>query len=113
MAAGLFGGGTLGPTGLLQDIWDERSTASANLTWIKGNHSYKFVGELMIEGFPNQSVYQANGVFGFTKTETGDPNEQELGLAGSVGTTGFAYASFLLGQVDNLTINPPTQSKLG
>ena len=113
LAGGIFGGGNIGPAGFLQNLWDEKPTANANLTWIKGNHSYKFGGELMIEGFPDKGVNRANGNFGISATETGNPDEQRLGLSAVTGTTGFAYASFLLGQVDNLNINPPTQSKLG
>jgi hypothetical protein len=94
----LFGPGGIGPACCLQTVWDEKPTGNASLTWIKGNHSYKFGGELMIEGFPVNSFYEANGAFGISKTETGDPAEQALGLAGSLGTTGFPYASFLLGK---------------
>ena len=113
LAGGLFGGGNIGPAGFLQNLWDEKPTANANLTWIKGNHSFKFGGELMIEGFPDKGVNRSNGNFGISATETGNPDELRLGLSGVTGTTGFGYASFLLGQVDNLNINPATQSKLG
>ena len=113
LAGGPFGGGILGPAGFLQNLWDEKPTGNANLTWVKGNHTYKFGGEFMVEGFPDIGVNRANGNFGFSATETGNPNEQALGLNGATGTTGFGYASFLLGSVDNLNINPPTQSKLG
>jgi hypothetical protein len=108
-----FGGGVLGPGGFLQNLWDEKPTGNAYLTWVKGNHTYKFGGEFMVEGFPDISVYRSNGIFNISPTETGNPNEQAVGLNGATGTTGFGYASFLLGQVDNLNINPPQQSKLG
>jgi TonB dependent receptor len=113
LASNVFFGGVLGPSGFLQNLWDEKPTANANLTWIKGNHSYKFGGEMMIEGFPDKGVPRANGNFGFAPQETGDPDQAALGLAGAIGQTGFGYASFLTGQVDNLNINPPIQSKLG
>jgi hypothetical protein len=113
LAAGPFGGGVIGPAGFLQDVWDEKPTGNAYLTWVKGNHTYKFGGETMVEGFPDKGVNRANGNFGFSATETGNPNEQAVGLNATTGTTGFGYASFLLGSVDNLNINPPTQSKLG
>jgi hypothetical protein len=107
-----FGGGVLGPGGFLQNIWDQKPTANANLTWVKNNHTYKFGAEMIIEGFPDKGNYRANGIFNISATSTGNPNEQALGAAAPI-TTGFGYASFLLGQVDNLNINPPTQSKLG
>jgi len=67
----------------------------------------------MIEGFPDKGVNRSNVNYGTSATETGNPDELRLGLSGVTGTTGFGYASFLLGQVDNLNINPATQSKLG
>ncbi|HYK58863.1 MAG TPA: TonB-dependent receptor [Bryobacteraceae bacterium] len=109
---GFGGGGAIGPNGFFQNLWDEKPTANANLTWVKGNHTYKFGGELMIEGFPDISDYRTNGIFGASATSTANPDENRVGAAFPF-TTGFGYASFLLGQVDNLNINPPQQSKLG
>jgi hypothetical protein len=109
-----FGGGALGPGGFLQDLWDQKPTANANMTWIKGNHNFKFGGELMLEGFPDISDYRTNGIFNISKTSTGNPDENRVGAsAWAPFNTGFAYASFLLGQVDNLNVNPAQQSKLG
>jgi len=113
LSTGPFGGGILGPAGFFQNLWDEKPTGNANLTWVKGNHNYKFGGEFSVEGFPDISFYRSNGIFNFAASETGNPNEQAMGLNAATGTTGFGYASFLLGQVDNLNINPPQQSKLG
>jgi hypothetical protein len=96
----------------LQNIWDQKPTANANLTWVKNNHTFKFGAEMLIEGFPDKGNNRANGNFGFSATSTGNPAENTLGAQAPF-TTGFGYASFLLGQVDNLNINPPTQSKLG
>ena len=112
-----FGGGAVGPGGFFTDIWDQKPTANTSLTWVKGNHTFKFGGEMMIEGFPSRgpdatSGYRANGIFNIAATSTGNPNEHDLGLQTPI-TTGFGYASFLLGQVDNLNINPPTQNRLG
>ncbi|HEY4360548.1 MAG TPA: carboxypeptidase regulatory-like domain-containing protein [Bryobacteraceae bacterium] len=104
------GGGALGPGGFAQNLWDQKPTANGNLTWVKGNHTYKFGGELVIEGFPDNSLYRSNGLFGFAASETGNPWENNRGLNS---TTGFNYASFFLGQIDNLQISPPTQTKLG
>jgi len=112
LSASPFGGGVIGPGGFLQNIWDQKPTANANLTWVKNNHTFKFGGEMLIEGFPDISTYRANGIFNVSATSTGNPQENALGAQSPI-TTGFGYASFLLGQVDNLNINPPTQSKLG
>ena len=112
LSASPFGGGAIGPGGFFQNIWDEKPTANANLTWVKNNHTFKFGGELLIEGFPDISDYRSNGIFAINSTETGNPNEYAQGLTFPL-LTGFQYASFLMGQVDNLNINPPQQSKLG
>jgi hypothetical protein len=112
LSAGPFGGGGIGPGGFFQNIWDEKPTANASLTWVKNNHTFKFGGEMLIEGFPDKGNDRANGVFGISATSSGNPQENPLGAQFPF-TTGFGYASFLLGQVDNLNINPPTQSKLG
>jgi hypothetical protein len=111
LSAGPFGGGVAGPNGFLQDIWDQKPTANASLTWVKNNHTFKFGGEMLIEGFPDKGNARANGNFAFSTTSTGNPQENTLGA--TFLTTGFGYASFLLGQVNNLNINPPVQSKLG
>ena len=28
-------------------LWEEKSTANVNLTWVKGNHTFKYGGELI------------------------------------------------------------------
>jgi len=112
LSSGPFSGGVAGPGGFLQNIWDQKPTANANLTWVKNNHTYKFGAEMQIEGFPDKGNNRANGQFGFAASSTGNPVENTVGAQFPF-TTGFGYASFLLGQVDNLNINPPTQSKLG
>ena len=112
LSAGPFGGGVVGPGGFLQDIWDQKPTANANLTWVKNNHTFKFGGEMMIEGFPDKGNNRANGNFGISpRLRPATPREHPGARAPL--RTGFGYASFLLGQVDNLNINPPDQSKLG
>ncbi len=110
-----FGGGVslgigAGPASA-QKLWEEKPTANAALTWVKGNHTFKFGGELYIESIPEISNARANGIFGISANETADPWQNGQNLFGQ--TTGFAYASFFLGQIDSLTISPPTETKLG
>ncbi len=63
-----------------------------NVTWIKGNHSFKFGGEMR----KNQENIIFNGSalgnFGYSTLETGQPN---------VTGTGSPLASFMLGLVNN------------
>ncbi|HEY7339140.1 MAG TPA: TonB-dependent receptor [Bryobacteraceae bacterium] len=116
---GGFGGITTGTTGggyalgggsFLDQQWDQKPTANANLTWVKGNHTYKFGGEFSQDGIINRSFYRGEGNFTVSANETANPWQNGQGLNSS---TGFAYASFLLGQIDSFGISPPTSIKLG
>jgi hypothetical protein len=121
LAAGLenfitggYGGpsvGGLGPA-FIAFLWEEKSTANANLTWVKGNHTFKYGGELIVDGYPEHSGWRANGAFGINAAETADPwqNGQPLSIANP---TGFSYASFMLGLPDDVEISPNTQTKTG
>lgn len=93
-------------------IWEEKPTANTNLTWVRGNHIYKFGGEYTGEGYPEHSFWRTNGNFTFSNAETSDPWQNGQALNYTNGS-GFAYASFLLGLPDSLSISPPTQTKLG
>jgi hypothetical protein len=105
--------GTLGPGSYsAQKQYDEKTTANANLTWVKGNHTFKFGGELIIDGQNYQTQARGNGNFGFSVAETSDPYQNSTNPALN-STSGFGYASFLLGAVDNLTIAPPADMRLG
>lgn len=109
-----FSGGyapTIGPP-FIAFIYEEKPTANTNLTWVKGNHTYKFGGELTLEGYPEYSRWRSNGQFNFSNAETSDPwqNLQPLAVANP---TGFGYASFMLGQLDQMQESAFTQTRLG
>ena len=93
-------------------LYEEKSTANTNLTWVKGNHIFKYGGETTIEGYPNISSWRANGFFVFSNAETSDPwqNGQALNITNG---TGFNYASFMLGFPDQLQLSPLNSTKLG
>jgi Carboxypeptidase regulatory-like domain/TonB dependent receptor-like, beta-barrel len=106
-----FGAPAPGPAGFDEsDLKDIKPTGNASLTWVRGNHTYKAGMELVLEGFPQQSSIRAFGEYGFAQSETGNPWEN-----GQVGAfpTGFQYASFLMGRVDNITSSAITDSRLG
>src|SRR5579883_3509412 len=107
----LANGGGVGPA-FIAFLWEEKPTANTTLTWVKGNHTLKFGGELIIDGYPEKSAWRANGSFAISNAETSDPwqNLQPLNFPNG---TGFGYASFLLGLPDQLTISPLTQTKTG
>ena len=92
--------------------YEEKPTGNTSLTWVHGNHTFKFGGDYTQEGYPTPSLWRANGNFTFSNAETSDPfqNTQTLNFANP---TGFPYASFLTGLPDTLNLNAPTDTKLG
>lgn len=120
-ANGIYGGlgsyfTSVGPV-VLADIQNIKPTATTSLTWVKSNHTYKFGGELIIEGFPSTSGTFANNWYSFTNLscfcspETGLPSTFGQNLLG--GNVGYPYASFLLGLVDNGITNASSDGRLG
>ena len=93
-------------------IWEEKPTANTSLTWVHGNHIFKYGGEYAGEGYPEHSNWRANGFVNFSPNETADPwvNGQSLNFPTG---SGFNYASFLLGRPDVIQLSTITQTKLG
>jgi hypothetical protein len=89
---------------------DIKPTANVNLTWVRGNHTYKAGGELVVEGLPLDNYTRASGGFSFAQQQTSDPWEFNRGTNNF---TGFAYGSFLLGQTSSLALSALTDSRLG
>ncbi|HEY6347743.1 MAG TPA: TonB-dependent receptor [Bryobacteraceae bacterium] len=83
---------------------------NTSATWVKGNHTYKFGGEFRAEGYPPVVDGNTLGVYNFAQAETGQPF-QTTTVGGS--NVGLGYASFLLGQVDNISISRPTRPRMG
>jgi len=109
----IFAGGTTLPLGNGFSVaWlkDVKPTANASMTWVKGNHTFKFGAEAIIEGFPQLNYTRANGQYGFGANQTGDPWEFQKA---TFATTGFPYASFLIGSPNSLTISQVTDSRIG
>jgi hypothetical protein len=94
------------------ELKEIKPTSNANMTWVKGNHTFKWGGEMVLDGFPQQSNSRANGIYGFAGTETQNPWEVSNPGVG-IFTSGFPYASFLLGSVDSLQTSAITDSRLG
>jgi Carboxypeptidase regulatory-like domain/TonB dependent receptor len=112
MGSGLFGGTGPGAPGFANvDLRDVKPTANASMTWVKGNHTFKFGGELVIEGFPQPSSARANGGFNFGNAETANPWDN--GNVNPLFQTGFPYASFLIGAANSLQYSAITDSRLG
>ena len=115
---GLFGGPGVG-FAADQDAKEYKPTANANMTWVRGNHTFKWGAEMVVEGFPTLSSSRANALYGFSGNETANPWEYTstapfLGPSNvAVFGSGFPYASFLLGAVDSLNASAITDSRLG
>ena len=89
----------------------QRPTSNASLAWVKGNHSYKFGGEVRFDGYPTHSASNTSGNFTFSTDQTTDPFFQGQALQGLY--AGFPYASLLLGRVSNVTLAQPADTRGG
>jgi hypothetical protein len=90
---------------------DFKPTANLTYTWVKGNHSMKFGADLIVEGIQTLNYTRANGIISFAAQQTAVGSwENARGLNS---TTGFGYASFLMGLTSGLTISQVTDSRLG
>jgi hypothetical protein len=113
---GLFGGPGVG-FAADQDAREYKPTANANMTWVHGNHTFKWGGEMVVDGFPTQSSSRANGLYGVAAQETQNPWEYTSAAPGlganAFLTSGFPYASWLLGSMDFINASAITDTRLG
>ncbi|HEY3822925.1 MAG TPA: TonB-dependent receptor [Bryobacteraceae bacterium] len=84
---------------------------NASLTKVRGNHTYKAGAEIRFEGYPGISEANSSGSYGFSPNQTG-PIVSGSAVGGS-NPPGFGYASFLLGLVNNVSIQNPIEPRLG
>jgi hypothetical protein len=91
MAAGM------GPGNQIHLIY-RKPTGNTSLTWVRNNHTLKFGGEYMVNGYQMFQETYTNGWLTYSPNETGLPALSGVSLASTVG---YSYASFLLGAVDN------------
>jgi hypothetical protein len=83
---------------------------NASITWVKENHTYKLGSEFRTEGYPPIVDGNTTGVYTFSPAQTGQPFQNTAVLGSNVG---FGYASFMLGQVNQLSISNPTHPRMG
>jgi len=103
----LPGGLPLGVGGPNTNIF-ENYTLRDDLTWVKGDHSFKFGYDLLRENQNNYNLGNPSGSFSF---------DGASGLTGSGTTTipntgGISLASFMLGSVTSASFSIPTASWL-
>jgi hypothetical protein len=111
MSSTLYGGmQTIGTSGQIQTLdFVEQPSYVANLTWIRGKHTYKIGGEMNQLGDLTGSFA---GVTLATGTNaTSEPYTQINSLNGF--TQGFGYASWLLGDYNATTQTPQENYREG
>ncbi len=111
LGSGFFapGAGTSALAGGYQDH-DVKPTANTSMTWVHGNHTFKAGADMVLEGFPQQSSLRAFGEYTFSAQQTENPQEYGQPL---IFTSGFPYASFLLGQVSSVETSAINDTRLG
>jgi hypothetical protein len=100
---------TTGP-GVVEHLVYYKPTFNTNLTWVKNNHTYKFGGEAMTDGYKIFNTTYSMGWLAFSPNETGLPALNGVSLPATVG---FPYASFLLGAVDSGIDGTPAATRMG
>jgi hypothetical protein len=114
MSGFLAGNGTGGMKAIGSEAGSNQITQSpsfnAYMSWVKNNHSYKFGSEFRTEGYPPVIDGNTDGVYTFSAAETGQPFQSAAVNGANVG---FGYASFLLGQVDSISMSNPTRPRMG
>jgi hypothetical protein len=103
-------GGFLGQTFNTPYVKEIKPTANISVTIVKGNHTIKAGGELMVDGLPVYSLSRANGAFTFGAAQSGNPWESGRGTNAF---TGFGYSSFFLGLNGSLVDGVAANAKLG
>lgn len=84
-------------------------SSSAALTWVKGSHTYKFGGSMQTRMEAFGACQGGWGSYTFSAAQTGQPfGAGGTALAPTSGTSGLAYASFLLGLPNSVTLAPCT-----
>ena len=114
----LGGLNTVGHPGATRQLERYPST-SANLTWIRGDHTFKFGADARQNQQVNILVANTTGSYSFgTSTATaatGNGVTWQPSLNGLTGFTGFSnavgfpFANFMLGSVTSLTLAVPTE----
>lgn len=100
----------VGTSGQIQtQDYEEKPTFNSNLTWIRGNHTFKVGAEVYLEATLDGSFA---GVTLATGTgPTSEPFTPTTNLNGQ--SMGFGYASFLLGDYSSTTQTPQENYKEG
>ena len=101
---------TIGTSGQTQNLWHEdKPTFNANLSWVHGRHTYKAGSEAYFQGSP-EIIFS-----GVTLTTGTGPTSEPFTPPNSLNgfTTGFGFASFLLGDFSATSQTAQTDNRMG
>ena len=107
---GLAGGsGGLGPLVQSTTGSERRPAGNVNMSWVKNNHTFKIGAEVRLERYPvtNTSSTAGNYTFGGGPTDQIALTPSFNGLQNAT-IRGFGLASFMLGDVTNVSLSLPT-----
>ena len=90
-----------------------KPTFSASVSWVKDNHTFKFGGEGRTEGYPTIAFTNDSGTLAFASDQTANPWFSDANVSLSGGSTGFPFASFLMGRANSLTLAAPAEPRAG
>jgi Carboxypeptidase regulatory-like domain/TonB dependent receptor len=102
----------IGPGGQTRSI-EQKPTLNISLTSVRGNHTLKFGGEGRTEGYIQDAFTNNSGQISFAPDQTANPYYSDAGVALSGGVTGFPFASFLLGQANQVVLSAPANTRGG
>ena len=106
-ASALGGQQQLGNSTAHTQTYTERPSFNANTTWVHGNHTSKFGGEVWLQGNITQPPSGVSLTFGVNATA--QPINVNLGGQ----QMGFQYASFLLAGASSMTQTAPLDARMG
>ena len=91
---------------------DIKPTFNTNLTWVKGNHTYKLGASALFEGILSINDSRAPGEFTFSNVQTADPAQTGQAFANTA-SSGFGYASYFLGAATTVQTAAQASLRLG
>jgi hypothetical protein len=108
LSNGNYGGMSpgMGPTNA-NHYYNDKWTSVASATYVRGNHTFKTGGELKIDIWTDRNARGSTGILNFGSSQTGLPGISTANITLPSGTgVGMGYASFLLGLVNDASVNP-------
>lgn len=106
------GQSALGPAGQSRTI-EQKPTFNASITSVLGNHTFKIGGEGRTEGYPQSAFTNNSGAFTFAADQSANPWFSDSAVTLTGGVTGFPFASFLMGRVNQVTLSAPANTRGG